>query len=171
MTFHKQVPTSGMSGVFAHAVGPVETTHSEACDGVKHVGCLREVTLQNICVPWERDETGKLHAWVARVFFDRKAKRTCAGAEWEGFDLDTPLITYAAGARAGRGAETPVILGRFTKVNIRSNFGELLLVQKRHPLVAGIILAGWRLESHDPATAGFTLEELAEAVTEWGTQN
>lgn len=170
MTFHKEVPTSGLSGVFAHVVGPVETTHSERCDGVKHVGCKREVTLQNICVPFERDETGKLIAWVARVYFDHKAKKTCAGAEWEGFDLTKPLVTYAAGARAGRNAETPVILGRYTKVNIASNFGELLLVQKRKPL-SQLILAGWRQDKHDPATAGFTLEELNAAVEEWGSNN
>lgn len=160
---NKEVPTSGLSGVYAHMLGDIETTHATACDGVKHVGCLREITIQNVCVPFERDEAGVLRAWVASVYFDHKAKVVCAGVELDDFDLDTKLITYGAGARAGRNAETPVILGRYNKVNIRSNFGQLLLVQKRHTIVE-MILAPWRAEKHDPAKAGFTLEELATAL-------
>jgi hypothetical protein len=166
----KNVPTSGLSGVYAHMLGGIETTHATACDGVKHVGCKREISIQNICVPFERDEAGVLQAWVASVYFDHKTKKVCAGVELEGFDLGTKLITYGAGARAGRNAETPVILGRYNKVNIRSEFGKLLLVQKRKTIVE-MVLAGWRDEKHDPEKAGFTLEELANALQVWSSSN
>jgi hypothetical protein len=171
----KNVPTSGLSGVYAHMLGGIEIKHATACahdeaPDTLNKGCIREISIQNICVPFERDEAGVLQAWVASVYFDHKAKKVCAGVELDGFDLDTKLITYGAGARAGRNAETPVILGRYNKVNVRSEFGKLLLVQKRHTVVE-MVLADWRTEKHDPEKAGFTLQELATALQVWASSN
>lgn len=154
----------GLSGVFAYMVGPIETTHSDACEvGITcGKGCKKEVELEPVCIPFERDEAGVLNAWPATVYFDRKTKRVAAGVPLEDFALNTPLITYHKGDKAARDSMTATITGRRNTVNVRSEFGKLLLSKPRSTFPQ-MILAGWRVEKHDAEKAGFTLEELAEA--------
>jgi hypothetical protein len=161
----------GLSGVYAYMVGPIEITHSDACEAdlACGKGCKREIELEPICIPFERDEAGVLHAWPATVYFDRTTKRVAAGVPLVDFKLDTPLITYHKGDKAARDSMTATITGRRNTVSIRSEFGKLLLGKPRSTFPQ-MILAGWRVEKHDAEKAGFTLEELAEAFIRSGPE-
>jgi len=123
-----------------------------------------KVHLRLVCIPAYRDETGTLVAYLATIGSHKGT--TVAGTTIVEANPDERVhYTFAAVARAARKGTTPAVLGRPVDVNVKSWFGvELARLTGR--TLHELILAAWRVEGFDAEKAGFTLEELDQAVTQ-----
>jgi len=119
--------------------------------------------LNPVCTPISRDETGTLNAALATISSDRKGSTTAGTIVCEHDVTERVMYTYLAVTRAARKATTPVVLGRAVEINPRSRFGQEL-ARLTPTDTAGIVLAGWRVDGHDAAKEGYTLEELNAAL-------
>ena len=110
-----------------------------------------------------RAETGALDAWIATLENDRKGA-TVPGVAWETADLTSPVYyTFGSVARAARKCKTAVVLGRPVEIPARSRFG-VELARLSGTDLKGIVLADWRVESHDAHKAGYTLKSVMAAL-------
>jgi hypothetical protein len=121
-------------------------------------------TLTPLCTPIARDAAGVLTAWFSTIASHKGA--TIPGAALTGIDYDAPVFyTYLAVTRAARKAGTPVILGRPVDLKRGSRFATELARLKGRPASA-LVLADWRVASHDAVKEQYTLQELDAALRE-----